>query len=310
MKKLVLIFGISGFVGSYLAAEFHNNGYDVCGTDIQFNANMPDYVDFESCDLLDSEAVKNLIKKIKPTHIVNLAAISSVGISWQIPQKTISINVEGSLNILEAVKTIDRTVKVLFVGSSEEYAISDKPIDEKGELNANNPYGISKVMQERFAEMYRERYGMRIYCVRPFNHTGVGQSDSFVLPSWCKQAAEITKSENEGVIRVGNIDICRDFSDVKDIVKAYRMIIERSDCKKVYNVGSGEAVSLHVILEYIASLSSQKITVQVDEQLFRPSDNIYICADNSAIKEELGWNPRYNVFETIKDMYNYYLSKN
>ena len=161
--------------------------------------------------------------------------------------------------------------------------------------------------QEKFAEVYRERYGMQIYCVRPFNHTGIGQRDSFVLPSFCKQAAVIERSGKPGTIKVGNLAAERDFSDVRDIVRAYRMIIENSDCTRIYNVGSGKAYKLSELLNYIVSLSKQKITVEIDPERFRPVDTQVICCNHELISKELGWKPKYSIFDTLKGMFDSYL---
>lgn len=305
----VLIFGAGGFVGPYLAQEFINNGYEVIGSDIAERANFPSELAFYKVDLLNPKEVYDLILGIEPTIIVNLAAISSVSLSWKIPQTTIQVNVVGSLNILEAAKALQQKPKVLFIGSSEEYEISDTPIDENTPLNANNPYGISKVTQEHFANMYRTQYGMKIYCVRPFNHTGVGQKETFVLASFCKQAAEIDKSGNPGIIKVGNLSACRDFGHVKDLMRAYRMIVECDDCNTIYNVGTGKCHSLQEMLDYIVSLSSQPITVVVDPDRFRPNDNPYICCNYNKIKNELGWEPEKTVFDVLKEMFEDFKNK-
>ncbi len=302
-----MIFGIGGFVGRYLAQEFLDNGYCVSGSDICESSTLPDNVEFRKVDLMKADEVEKLVKGFAPNIIVNLAAISSVGASWNIPQTTISVNVIGAINIMEAARKFEVVPKVMLVGSSEEYEVADKPISEATPLNANNPYGISKMAQERFADIYRERYGMKIYCVRPFNHTGIGQQDSFVLPSFCKQVAEIEKSGKSGVIKVGNLTAERDFSCVKDIVRAYRMIVESDDCTKVFNVGSGKAYSLREILDYIISLSSQQIEIEVDQERFRPVDTPRICCDYSLIKAELGWEPEFSIFETVEAMYKYYI---
>lgn len=294
----VLIFGASGFVGPYLAREFEEHGYEVVGTDIKETTAMP----FKFADILDAGSVERVVRETGPDMIVNLAAISSVGQSWNIPQTTVSVNVIGALNILEAARRLENSPKILFVGSSEEYEASDEPISEKNPLNANNPYGISKAAQERFAKVYRERFGMKIYCVRPFNHTGPGQSDSFVLPSFCKQVAEIEKSGKPGVIKVGNLSAKRDFSHVKDIVRAYRIILESDDCETVYNVGSGMAHSLSDMLEYILKFSRQEITVEIDPKRFRPVDTPVICCDNTLIREKLRWKPQLSVFDALREM--------
>lgn len=308
MKK-VLIFGAEGFVGNYLAKEFIENGYEVYGSDLnkenQENTNIP----FYALDLLDSTSVEDLVLKVKPNIIVNLAAISSVGLSWSIPQRTMLVNVIGALNIMEAARKCSNAPKILFVGSSEEYVISDYPMSEDRQLNASNPYGISKVTQENFAKLYREQYGLKIFCVRAFNHTGIGQRDSFVLPSFCKQVAEIEKTGCAGIIRVGNLGVRRDFSHVKDIVRAYRMILESNDCNIIYNVGYGRSYSLEEMLQYIINLSNQSIKIEVDPSRFRPTDQPVICCDRSLIGSQLGWEPQYTVFDALREMYEYYKKK-
>ncbi|WP_022760457.1 GDP-mannose 4,6-dehydratase [Butyrivibrio sp. AD3002] len=306
MKK-VLIFGVGGFVGSYLAAEFKSHGYDVYGSDRVGVQNTPDLDGTYVCELEDADRVKSIVASVKPTHIVNLAAISNVGLSWKIPRTTVEVNVCGSLNILEAVRDTDIDTKVLLIGSSEEYDIADGPMAEDTKLNASNPYGISKVMLEQFSSVYRNYYKMKVYHVRSFNHTGVGQSDNFVIPSWCKQAAEISCSGKPGVMKVGNLNVSRDFSNVKDIVRAYRMIIESDNCGEVYNVGNGQTVPLRELLEYITKLSEQPITIETDPKLVRPIENPVIWCDHSKISKDLGWEPEYNIFETAKELFDYYV---
>lgn len=302
----VLIFGAGGFVGSYLCKEFLNNGYKVSGTDKGEGSALPSEVDFYKTDLMQADEVEKLIGQIQPDIIVNLAAISSVGASWNMPQTTMAINVIGALNIMEAARKSEQKPRILFVGSSEEYVISENPLDENTQLNANNPYGISKVTQEQLAKLYREQYGLKIYCVRPFNHTGIGQRDTFVLPSFCKQVAEIDKSGKDGKIQVGNLKVKRDFSHVKDVVRAYRMIVESDNCNQIYNVGSGNAYSLEDMLTYIIGLSDQNIEIEVDQNRIRPTDQPVICCDRSLIGKELGWEPQYNVYDALREMYESY----
>lgn len=304
MKK-VLIFGMGGFVGPYLTQELQAHGYEVYGSDL--HAKLIGKVSLIAADLLQAGSVETVIRETEPDAIINLAAISSVGQSWGMPQVTMQVNVIGALNILEAARKQQIKPKIMFIGSSEEYIESDKPINENTPLNANNPYGISKITQERFAKLYREQYGLKVYCVRPFNHTGVGQRDSFVLPSFCKQVAEIEKSGRSGVIKVGNLAVKRDFSHVKDIVRAYRMILESKDDTQIYNVGSGKAYSLDEMLEYITNLSSQKITVEIDPVLVRPADTPVICCDYGKIKRELGWEPKLTVCDALQELYKSYL---
>lgn len=310
MKK-ALIFGANGFVGKYLARELFSNGYDVYGAT---RRNPPETSNnkFEAtyvCDLLDYDQVKNVISIVVPDVVINLAGRSSVGISWRIPRNTIEVNVCGAINLLEAIRSCGIDCKVLMIGSSEEYDSSNCALHEDMRLSASNPYGISKLMLEQFITLYRNHYGMKLYYVRSFNHTGIGQTDSFVIPSWCRQAACISLSGEPGVMKVGNLDIARDFSDVRDVVRAYRMIIESDDYNQVYNVGSGKMFLLKDILSAITSLSDQPIEVVVDPKLIRPAENKIICCDNSLLKKRLGWAPQYSIFDSVNEIYNYFLQR-
>ena len=305
--KTALIFGAAGFVGRYLSGELKQQGYYIVGSDVLKPDHPSGCDEFAVCDLLNAERVFDLIDRYHPSAIINLAAISSVGQSWKIPQKTMEVNVNGGLNILEAARCAAPEASLLFVGSSEEYAVCDTPISERVPLNANNPYGISKLALEQFSEVYRIRYGMKIHHVRSFNHTGVGQRETFVIPGWCRQAAEITKSGTSGEMRVGNTSVIRDFGNVRDVVRAYRLVLESEDCSLIYNIGTGEGFCLSDLLEYLCSLSPQTITVKQDPDLFRPADNPVIVCDHSLITKKLGWKPEYSIYQTVKEIYDYYL---
>lgn len=287
--------------------EFAKAGYEVYGSDMHRERRISSCLAYYPCDLEDFAAVEQLIEKLRPDIIVNLAAVSSVGLSWSIPQKTMSINVGGALNILEAARKHATEAKVLLIGSSEEYVPSQDPLDETCEISANNPYGISKVAMEQFSELYRRNYGMKVYNVRAFNHTGIGQRDSFVLPSWCRQAAAISASGTDGKIIVGNLKVRRDFSDVRDIVHAYRLVVESGNCGEIYNIGSGRAYALKDLLDCIISFSERNIETEVDKKLLRAADNPVIWCNNKKITNQLGWIPRYPIKETLRDMFDYYI---
>ncbi|MBU5430220.1 SDR family NAD(P)-dependent oxidoreductase [Kineothrix sp. MSJ-39] len=302
----VLIFGCNGFVGKYLASEFGHSGYRVFASgrlecDESLNRCVKSYI---TADLTDFEKVCDLIADVKPDMIINLAAVSSVAESWSMPQRTVEINLVGTLNILEAVRKLRLDPKILLVGSSEEYAISNNKMNEKFPIAANNPYGLSKVAQEHFAELYRKEYGLRIICTRTFNHTGYGQSEAFAIPSFVKQVARIHNSGKPGTIKVGNLDVRRDWGDVRDMAKAYRMILESESKEMIFNVGSGYIYRLSDILNYIISLSNQTINVEIDPTKLRPIDNPVIWCDNSKIRKEIGWEPQYTVYDAINEMFN------
>lgn len=301
--KSVLIFGVNGFVGGHLAREFKEHGYEVFGSDLHDTAVSPHVDAYASADLIEAGAVAKACAEFEPTFLVNLAAISSVGLSWRDPQTTMQVNVVGALNVLDAARAMVEPPKVLLIGSSEEYAPSDAPLKETDPVDATNPYGISKMAQERFAEAYEHRYGLRIYRTRSFNHTGVGQPTTFVLSSWCKQVAGIERSGKPGVLKVGNINVRRDFSDVRDVVRAYRMLIESEHSGEEFNVGSGRALALRELAELVASFCSQDVAIEVDSALLRPTDNPSICCDASKARELLGWRPRYGIEATLQWLY-------
>lgn len=302
MKK-VLITGAGGFVGNYLIKEFSNHDYVVIACDIKKNNTLDDDLVYYDMNILDKQRVEEILEETKPDYLINLAAISSVGLSWNIPDKTMEVNVIGTLNLLEAVHKKCPNCKVLLIGSSEEYEMKNEPLKEEDKVNANNPYGISKIAQENFAKLYKEKYGLNIVCTRSFNHTGVGQLEQFVIPSFCKQVAEIDKSGKPGKIYVGNLSAYRDLSDVKDVVKVYRALLENKTEELIYNVGSGKAYKIEDLLNYIISLCNQKVEIATDKEKIRPIDTPYICCDNSKTVKYFDGT---DIKDTIKEIYNYY----
>ena len=290
----VVIVGASGFVGGYLARELESAGHTVV------KADLPEL------DLLNAAQVDALIESHKPNAVVNLAAISSVGASWKKPDLTISVNVNGTLNLLEAVRKHTPQAKTLLIGSAEEYAVpaSETKLKETDPLEASNPYGISKIAQENFAQLYRKKYGMSIVCTRSFNHTGVGQTTTFALPSFVKQVAEIDRSGKPGKIFVGNLSAWRDFSDVEDVVHVYRMLLENENEFDIYNVGSGIVNKIEDLLkDVILKFTPVDIEIVVDPEKVRPVETPYLCADNSRVKKY--WNG-IDIRTTLKKMFDHY----
>ena len=310
MVKKALIFGVAGVSGVYLGKELKENGYEVFGSDIKEVQENYRFDGFYTCDVTDAKAVKKLINLLNPTHIFNLTDVGGVGMAWKNPQRMLGVNLTGTLNILEACKDFLMKPRILLVGSGDEYAPSLKMLDEHSPLKSTSPYGISKIMQEQIAEVYHDKYDMPIYCVRPFNHAGIGQNENFFVPMIVKQAAEIKKHpQKENILYTGNLKVSRDFLDVKDLVKGYRMVIESSKSEEIYNIGYGISYSLEELVKYIVSLTGLDVKIVVDGNLIRPSDNPYSCCDHSKITKLLGWEPQHNIYETIKEVFDDYLTK-
>lgn len=290
----VVIVGAAGFVGKYLTRELEAAGHSVV------TADLPEV------NLQNAPQVEALIEGAKPDAVVNLAAISSVGASWKCPADTISVNVNGTLNLLEAIRKHAPHAKTLLIGSAEEYAIPEgnKALKETDPLEASNPYGISKIAQENFAQLYRKKYDMKIVCTRSFNHTGVGQTTTFALPSFVKQVAEIDKSGKPGKILVGNLSAWRDFSDVEDVVQVYRMLLENENEFDTYNVGSGIANRIEDLLkDVILKFTPAEIEIVVDPEKVRPVETPYLCADNTRVKKY--WKGT-DIRTTLKKMYDHF----
>jgi len=292
MKTVII--GAAGFVGKYLVRELENAGHTVIPADLP------------EVDLLSKESVEQLLEKNTPDYVVNLAAISSVGASWKNPAATISVNVNGTLNLLEAIRKFAPTAKTLLIGSAEEYAIPEEGValKETDPLEASNPYGISKIAQENFAQLYRKKYGMKIICTRSFNHTGVGQTTTFALPSFVKQVAAIDKSGKPGKILVGNLGAWRDFSDVEDVVHVYRMLLENENEFDMYNVGSGISHKIEDLLKnVILKFTPVRIDIEIDPEKVRPVETPYLCADNTRVKKYWRGTP---IEETLRKMFDHF----
>lgn len=302
-----LITGLNGFVGKYLSKYLLERGYTVYGTVIEDDVNI-DNIKIFRMDLLNKKEVEETIKSINPDHIYHLAGQSSVALSWKNPTLTIDVNVNGTINLLDAVRENNIDTKVLIIGSSDEYGVirpEKCPIKEEHMLNPASPYAISKMTQEQIAKLYINSYKMNLIMVRAFNHIGPMQSKNFVVSDFASKIAEIEKGA-EPVIRVGNLEAYRDFTDVRDIVRGYAMLMENGKCGETYNIGSGNPYKIQDILEILLSLSNTKIMVEIDPDKLRPSDVPIIQCDNSKIKSHVNWEIQYDIKNTLKDTLDYW----
>ncbi|MFC3771466.1 GDP-mannose 4,6-dehydratase [Paenibacillus sp. GCM10012303] len=311
MKALVT--GATGFVGEYLCRYLVSIGYEVWGTSRRSSPVMADEWKIVTLNLNDQGAILSLLNDIKPDEIYHLAGQSSVKYSWNNKIETMDSNFGVTMNLLEALvsSTISTQSKLLVVGSSEEYGkvcTDSMPISETTPLNPISPYGVSKASVHLLSKHYINSYGLDIVHARPFNHIGPGQGSGFVATDFAKQVAEIELGNrvNPEII-VGNLTAKRDFLDVRDIVKAYQMLMVRGKSGEVYNICSSKPVEICYLLNYFVSQSNKKINVTVDENLLRPVDFPVYFGNNSRLIADTGWRRTIPLEISLNDIYHFML---
>lgn len=306
MKK-VLIIGGAGFVGGYLSEILIENGFEVHSTCLPYEKIKNPECKAHNLDILDKNQISAVLDEVKPDVIYHLAAQSSVALSWKNPQLTVDINIKGTLNVLDALRDSGLDSRIILIGSGEEYGyIQHCPVSEEETLRPGNIYAATKACQSMIGNIYARAYKMDIVMVRAFNHIGAGQLPQFVVSDFCKQVAEIEKGLKAPEMRVGNLDARRDFTDVRDVVRAYMLLGEKGKSGELYNVGSGKAMAIQEILDIIISQSTEDIKITVDPERLRPSDIPVIEADISRITADTGWKPEIPIEETIKNTLDYW----
>ena len=301
MKALII--GAAGFVGKYLIDHLVDEGWDVAATRLP-SETIDTHVPVHELDILEPDSIAALLEETKPECIFHLAAQSSVAVSWEQPALTVDVNIKGAVNLLEAVRGMAKPSRVLLIGSGEEYGYvlpEELPIREDTPLRPGNIYAATKIAQGMIGQIYARAYGIEVIIIRAFNHAGPGQADTFVLPNFCKQVAMIEAGLSPPVIKVGNLEAKRDFTDVRDIVRAYRLLAEKGECGEIYNVGSGKAVTVRELLGMILSLAKVEISVVTDPSRIRPSEVPVIEADVSKLVVETLWNHAISTLNTLND---------
>lgn len=311
MKALII--GAAGFVGSYLIHHLKNDlNWEVLATKMPQETIGIDDIAIYDLDILDKESIQRLLRELRPDAVLHLAAQSSVGVSWKNPDLTIDVNIKGSIHVLDSIRTLDYTPRVLLIGSGEEYGHilpTETPISEDTVLRPGNIYAATKACQNMLGKIYADAYQMDIVSVRAFNHIGPNQTPIFVVADFCKQVAEIEAGLIPPVIHVGNLSAARDFSDVRDVVRAYGLLLQKGKSGETYNVGSGYAVTIEEILRKILLHSKITIQVEVDEEKLRPVDVPIIEADISKLQARTGWKPEITLDQTIIDVLAYWRNK-
>lgn len=286
-----LVTGALGFVGRYLVAHLRSCGDEVLEMDL--SGPLP-------VDVTDRDAVSLTLSEHHPDAVYHLAAFTHVGASWNDPLRVIRINVEGTLNVLDAC-TSSGVGRVLVVGSAEEYGRAneeDIPLSEDAPLRPSTPYGASKVAAGYLALQAHLGSGLATVRARPFNHTGAGQSDTFFAPALARRIAEAERSGLDE-IHVGSLDPVREMLDVRDVVRAYRLLITHGEPGDVYNICAGRGFAIREIAERLVALSTRRLHLVVDPDLVRPVDVPRLIGDPSRLAAATGWIPEHDIDATL-----------
>ena len=313
----VLITGITGFAGSHLAELALKKGVDVFGT-VRWRSRLENIeqikndVKLVDCDMRDFCSVKSALKKVNPDYIFHLAAQSFVPSSWSAPHETMTTNIIGQLNFFEAIRDLGINPVMHIACSSEEYGFvhpDEVPITEENPLRPLSPYAVSKVAQDMMGYQYYKSYGLKIVRTRGFNHTGPRRGEVFVTSNFAKQIAEIETGKREKIIHVGNLDARRDFSDVRDIVRAYWLTVEKGEPGEVYNVASGIAYKISEMLKKLLSFSSVNVDVVQQQERMRPSDVEILLGSYEKFNKRTGWKPEIPFDRTLSDLLDYWRAR-
>ena len=312
----VLITGITGFAGSHLADYILKNHPDVeiFGI-VRWRSRMDNILHIQEritsfeADLKDMGSLKKCLTDIKPDRIFHLAAQSFVPTSWTCPAETFAINSIGQINLFEAVLSLNLSPRIQIAGSSEEYgqvSPDEVPMKETNPLRPLSPYAVSKVAQDLLGWQYFKSYGMYIIRTRGFNHTGPRRGDVFICSNFAKQIAEIEKGKRKPVLYVGNLEAKRDFTDVRDVVRAYWLSLEKCEAGGVYNIGSGNTYAMSEVVEMLMAMSDVDIKTQADPKRMRPSDVPILLSDSSKFRAATGWEPKIPFRQSLEDLLNYW----
>lgn len=313
MKKIIIT-GFSGFVSHHFIQYLHSQklGFEILGLDI--NEPIWDYntyvsvlkIKFIKIDLLDASALQSVFDNYVPDYVLHLASYSSVAYSWKHPETSFVNNTNIFLNLVSVVSKHNKGCRILSVGSSEEYgnvSYEHIPLSEEQPVKPVSPYAIARVSQEMLSKLYSESYQMQIIMTRSFNHIGPYQDTRFVVPSFITRMREILKQgHREGIIETGDISIIRDFVDVRDVVRAYYILLMKGKSGEIYNVCSGRGTSLSEVIQYIADELNVKVNTKVNPEYVRLNDNPIIVGSNAKILNELGWKPEISLKQSIHDI--------
>lgn len=308
MTRRVLVTGATGFAGQHLCRHLAKSGYDVFGG-INDDQELP--FPSRDFDLRDADSVRALVAWAAPIDAVaHLAAMTFVPHAVRGPEAVMDVNLLGTIRLLDAIRECAPETRILFVSSSEVYGRPERlPVDEEHPLRPGNPYAISKAAADAYCGYAAQADAANIVRVRPFNHSGPGQSDQFVLASFARQLAEMEAGARDPVLHVGNLEAARDFTHVADVVRAYEILLEHGESGGVYNVCSGESYRIQDALDALLGMTNLRVDVRVDPERLRPVDVPEIRGSHARLTSATGWAPAVSFERLLADLLDYWRAR-
>lgn len=303
----VLVTGIRGFVGGHLAPMLLESGHEVWGLTAPGEPPWPG--GNVTADIRDKATTAIALEVARPEAVLHLAAQSHVGPSWKSPEASFEINTLGTLNLLEGCRRLTLAPRFIHVSTGEVYGQvrpEDIPLNEDSPLRPVSPYAVSKTAADLLAGQYFSSYRLPVIRVRPFNHEGPGRPPAFALSDWARRLARISLKLDSPTLSVGNLEVHRDFLDVRDVARAYTLLLDKGEPGAVFVLGRGEGYSLKALLERLIAISGCKVEVKVDPSRFRPVDVPLLVADPSRLRAATGWAPTISMEQTLMDMFEWW----
>jgi GDP-4-dehydro-6-deoxy-D-mannose reductase len=299
----ILVTGAGGFVGGHLVPSLKDDGHDVVGTSIEGDG------DLRRLDVRDPRLVDEVVADVAPEAVFHLAGQSSVSLSWKEPALTYEVNANGTHYLLEAIHRHVPECRVHVAASSDEYgkvSADECPIDETAPLRPVSPYAVSRVAGEWIARMFHESFGLGVVVTRGFMHVGPGQPASFATADWARQIARAEAGLSDPVVMTGNLETSREFGDVRDVVRAYRLVLELGQPGEAYNVATGEPHELREVLDVLIRFATVDIEVRTDPAKLRPVDFPVLYGDSGKLERLTGWKPEFRLEDTLADVVTYW----
>lgn len=300
-----LITGSKGFIGSHLTEELEARGYEVIKCDLAEGDGIV------AMNILDQKMIQTVLEKYRPDVLINMAGQANVGLSWKKPQFTVELNTLGLINILEATRAVNPTMRVIAVGSSDEYGNLKEigvNVTEDIPVKPITPYAISKQAQELFAQLYVKSYDMDVCMIRMFNLGGAGQMKGYMIADFASGVADVEVGRSE-YMSVGNLSSARDFTHVKDACRAVRLIAEKGHKGEVYNICSGRTYTAQEVLDKLISMARTEVKVVQDPARIRPSDTPVVCGNHDKLTNHTGWQPELSLDQMLRDALIYWRNK-